>query len=117
MKVRLMTISKGEIWLANLNPQKRVNEVGKTRPVLVIQNDVLNHSDYPSTIIMPLTTSLVNEAEPLRFRIVKRDKLEQDSDLLVSHIRAIDNIRFIEKLTMVSTQEMEIIKTLLTEIL
>jgi mRNA interferase MazF len=29
---------RGEIWLANLNPNKKNNEVGKTRPVLIIQD-------------------------------------------------------------------------------
>lgn len=41
-------VSKGEIWLVNLNPIKKNNEMGKVRPVLVYQNDELNHSDYPS---------------------------------------------------------------------
>ncbi|MFW3326874.1 type II toxin-antitoxin system PemK/MazF family toxin, partial [Aliarcobacter butzleri] len=34
-----MMVSKGEIWLANLNPSKKSNEMGKVRPVLVYQND------------------------------------------------------------------------------
>lgn len=54
-----MMVSKGEIWLANLNPSKKSNEMGKVRPVLVYQNDELNHSDYPTTIIIPLSTHFV----------------------------------------------------------
>lgn len=30
-----MMVSKGEIWLVNLNPIKKNNEMGKIRPVVV----------------------------------------------------------------------------------
>lgn len=112
-----MTAYRGEIWLANLNPSKRANEIGKTRPVLVFQNDELNKSDYATTIIIPLTTSLIDDAEPLRYRIDKRDKLEKDSDLLVAHIRSIDNNRLIQKVATLSKNEMNKIKKLLDEVL
>lgn len=49
------------------------------RPVVVFQNNELNHSDYPTTIIIPLSTSLVDDAEPLRMRISKREDLQKDA--------------------------------------
>jgi len=55
-------VSKGEIWIANLNPVKKNNEVGKIRPVLIFQTNDLNQSDYPTTIVIPLTTSLIDDA-------------------------------------------------------
>ncbi|RXJ83085.1 type II toxin-antitoxin system PemK/MazF family toxin [Arcobacter cloacae] len=110
-----MMVSKGEIWLANLNPSKKSNE-GKVRPVLVYQNDELNHSDYPTTIIIPLTTHLIDDAEPIRMRINKKEKLKEDSDLVITHIRAIDNNRFIEKLTMLNNVQMQKVKDLFEEI-
>jgi len=112
-----MMVSKGEIWLANLNPSKKSNEMGKVRPVLVYQNDELNHSDYPTTIIIPLTTHLIDDAEPIRMRINKKEKLKEDSDLVITHIRAIDNNRFIEKLTMLNNVQMQKVKDLFEEIL
>lgn len=90
--------------------------MGKVRPVLVYQSDELNHSNYPTTIVIPLSTQLVNEAEPIRMRIIKREKLIQDSDLIITHIRAIDNERFIEKLATLSIQEMQKVKELFDEI-
>lgn len=111
-----MMVSKGEIWLVNLNPIKKNNEMGKVRPVLVYQNDELNHSDYPTTIIIPFSTSIVNDAEPIRYRIKKRDKLEEDSDLVITQIRAIDNGRFIEKLAVLTNTELNKIKELFDEI-
>jgi mRNA interferase MazF len=112
-----MTAYKGEIWLANLNPMKKANEIAKVRPVLVFQNNVLNISEYPTTIIFPLTTFLIDDSEPLRFRVKKRDKLENDSDLLIANIRAIDNSRFIEKIAELDETELSKIKELLDEIL
>ena len=112
-----MMVSKGEIWLANLNPSKKSNEMGKVRPVLVYQNDELNHSDYPTTIIIPLSTYLVDDAEPIRMRINKKEKLKEDSDLVITHIRAIDNNRFIEKLTVLNNVQMQKVKELFEEVI
>ena len=109
-------VSRGEIWLVNLNPIKKNNEMGKIRPVLVYQSNVLNHSDYPTTIVLPLSASLVDDAQPLRYRIKKRDKLKEDSDIVISQIRAIDNSRFIEKLADLTTAELNQVKELFDEI-
>ena len=111
-----MMVSRGEIWLINLNPIKQNNEIGKIRPCLIYQNDELNHNDYPTTIIIPFSTSLIDDAQPLRFRITKRDKLKKDSDIVISQIRAIDNNRFIKKLGVLTTKEMLKIKELFDEI-
>lgn len=111
-----MTVSKGEIWLVNLNPQKKSNEIGKTRPAIVIQNDFLNHSDYATIIVLPMSTALIDDAEPLRFRITKRPGIESDSDVLIAHARAVDKTRLIQKLSELSTIEMEQIRLLFNEI-
>lgn len=109
-------VCRGEIWLANLNPVKKNNEMGKIRPVLVFQNDELNHSEYPTTIIIPLTTSLIDDAEPIRMRVKKREKLLQDSDLVITQIRSIDNDRFVEKLASIKIEEMKKVKELFDEV-
>jgi len=111
-----MKVCRGEIWLVNFNPVKKANEVGKIRPALVIQNDELNHGGYPTTMVLPLTTDLIDDAQPLRYRIKKSDKLEKDSDVLVAHIRSIDNTRLIDKLTVVSKEQMQDIKELFDEL-
>jgi mRNA interferase MazF len=109
-------VSRGEIWLVNLNPIKKNNEMGKIRPVIIYQNNELNHSDYPTTIILPLSTSLVDDTEPIRFRIKKRDNLKEDSDIVISQIRAIDNDRFIKKLGHLTINELVKIKDFFDEI-
>jgi len=112
-----MTVSKGQIWLANLNPVKKNNEVGKVRPVLVFQNDPLNQSDYPTTIVLPLTTQLINDVQPIRMRIGKRKNLKKDSDIIITQIRAIDNTRFIEYLASTTEEEFNTVKKLFLEII
>ena len=87
--------NRGEIWLADLNP-RRGTEPGKTRPVLVVQSQALLDAGHPSTLVVPLTTKLVEDAAPLRIRIPTADRLQSDSDLLVDQLRAIDNRRLIE---------------------
>lgn len=88
----MSNIERGSIWLANLSP-RHGTESGKTRPVLVMQSQALLDAGHPSTIIIPLTTNLTEDAEPLRIRIKARDHLKKDSDLLIDQIRAIDNNR------------------------
>jgi mRNA interferase MazF len=85
----------GEIWLANLNPG-RGTEPGKVRPVLLLQNQALLDAGHPSTLIIPLTTNLIDDAEPLRLRVSAGNGLDKDSDLLVDQVRAIDNKRLID---------------------
>jgi len=111
-----MTVLQGEIWLVNLNPARKNNEMGKIRPVLVYQNNELNINDYPTTIVIPLSTSLIDNAEPIRYRIKKRDNLKEDSDIVISQIRSIDNSRFIKKLAKLQKNELLKIKKLFEEI-
>jgi len=72
-----MTALRSEIWLANLNPSKKANEIGKIRPVLIFQNDELNRSSYPTTVILPLSTVLIDDAKPLSYRVSKRENLKK----------------------------------------
>ena len=88
---------KGEIYLARLNPKKG-NEVGKIRPILIYQTNLLNDCEHPTTIILPISTVLIDDTYPLRYRIDKRDKLEKTSDILCDQIRALDNSRIIPNL-------------------
>ena len=91
----ILKINYGEIWLADLNPQSGT-EPGKLRPVMIVQNQVLLDIFHPSTIIIPLTTNLIDHAEPLRIRIDALSQLEKDSDLLIDQIRSIDNKRLVK---------------------
>lgn len=90
-------ITRGAVFLADLNP-RRGTEPGKTRPVLVLQTDLLNGL-HPSTIVAPLTTRIEPRATYLRVHLKGREAgLDLDSDIMLDQIRAIDNRRLLKRL-------------------
>jgi len=93
-----MEIKQFDIWIADLNPRIGT-ETGKRRPVLVIQTNLLNKVLHPSTIILPLTTNVKEAAEILRVHVEKGiSGLNEDCDIMIDQIRAIDNNRLVKKL-------------------
>ena len=93
-----MSINQFEIWIADLNPQIGT-EPGKTRPVLVVQTNLLNKIPHPSTIICPITTNIKKESEILRIHLKKgMANVNQDCDIMIDQIRAIDNNRLLKKI-------------------
>ncbi len=70
-----MLIKQNEIWTADLNPQIGTEPV-KTRPVLIIQTNLLNQIPHPSTIICPKLEpripSLKRFLSPLRLSYSQR---------------------------------------------
>lgn len=101
-----MAFKRGGIYLANFNPSKGT-EAGKIRPCLVMQSNLLNEVGHPSTTILPLTTQLIDDAEPLRLRLSSRDGLEYDSDVMLDQARTIDNRRMnSDMLATLSKEEM-----------
>ena len=110
-------LEHGAVWLADLNP-RRGTEPGKTRPVLIIQNQALLDAGHPSTLVIPLTTRLIENAAPLRLRLSARDRLDRDSDLLIDQIRAIDNQRLVTgPLTLLGAEEMSRIYPAILEVM
>lgn len=86
-----------EIWIADLNPQIGT-EAGKTRPVLIVQTNLLNKIDHPSTIVCPITTNIQPDADILRVHLKKgMANLHENCDIMIDQIRAIDNTRLIKK--------------------
>lgn len=89
-----MKIKQYDIWLTNLNPS-RGTEPGKTRPVVIVQTNLLNE-EHLSTLVCPVTTNVNPEIELLRVHL-KKGQLDKPCDILVDQIRAIDNRRLIKK--------------------
>lgn len=93
-----MSIKQYEIWIADLSPQIGT-EPGKTRPVLIIQTNLLNKIPHPSTIICPITTNVEKDADILRVHLKKgMANLNENCDIMIDQIRAIDNKRLIKKI-------------------
>lgn len=92
-----MKIKRGTLYLADLNPRLGT-EAGKTRPVLVIQNDLLNEVDHPSTWVVPCTTRLAGEN---MLRVVLPRGIagnRAECEVMIDQSRAIDNRRFVRTL-------------------
>lgn len=104
-----MKIKQFEIWLADLNPEFGT-EAGKTRPVVIVQTDLLNKF-HPSTIICPITTNVKTDATILRIHLSKGSaKLRENCDVMIDQIRAIDNKRLLKKIGDLPEEKINLVK-------
>jgi mRNA interferase MazF len=104
-----MKIRQFEIWIADLNP-KAGTEPGKTRPVLVLQTDLLNEISHPSTLVCPLTSN-IRESTILRVHIKQGTAgVNENWDVMIDQIRAIDNKRLIKRIGFLPEESIEKVK-------
>jgi len=100
-----MKVRRGDIFLANLNPTKGVEQAG-TRPVLVVQCNLANDR-IPSVTIVPLTSNL--KTGRFLFTVLvssAESSLPKDSVILAFQIRTIDKSRLIRKMASLSVTKM-----------
>jgi mRNA interferase MazF len=85
---------------------------------LIVQAQALLDAGHPSTLVVPLTTRLIEAAEPLRVRIRAADRLKKDSDALIDQVRAVDNRRLVQgPLSRLQPQQLEVVGHALLEVL
>ena len=95
-KPKNTALKRFDVWIADLNPRMGT-EPGKTRPVVIVQTDLLNNL-HPSTIICPITTNIIPGAEVMRVTLSKNEAgLKTRSAILVDQIRVIDNRRLVKR--------------------
>lgn len=100
-----MSIKRGEIFYAELNPVVG-SEQGGTRPVLVIQNDIGNQYS-PTTIVAAITSQISKAKLPTHVEVkARRSGLERDSVILTEQIRTIDKSRLKEKVAVLDEEIM-----------
>ena len=99
-------IKRGEIYCAALDPVQG-SETGKTRPVLIIQNNIGNQYS-PTTIIAVITEYSEKKATyPICVSTGQGAGLKKDSIINLSQIRTIDKRRLIgPKITTLSDELM-----------
>ncbi|MCE2955972.1 MAG: type II toxin-antitoxin system PemK/MazF family toxin [Flammeovirgaceae bacterium] len=79
-------------------------ETGKIRPVIIVQTDLLNR-EHPSTVICPITTNIKPESEILRVHLKKSTfGLNENCDIMIDQVRAIDNKRLLKKVGEVDSE-------------
>lgn len=96
---------RGEVYYVNFDPTIGV-EIKKTRPALIIQNDVGNiHSQ--ATIVAAIT-SASREIFPYEvFLKAGEGGLQKDSIVLLNQIRTIDKKRLGKRIGILSSEAME----------
>lgn len=100
MNLKILSLMKAKIyqvWLANLDPGFGT-ESGKTRPVIIVQTNMLNNI-HPSTLICPITTNVNLESQILRVHLRKGTAMvKENCDIMIDQLRSIDNKRLIKKI-------------------
>jgi mRNA interferase MazF len=97
---------RGEVYLVNFDPTLRA-EIQKTRPALILQNDVANrHSAI--TIVAAITSQFDQPLYPTEVLIHPPEGgLRTDSVALLNHIRSIDKQRLVRRLGTLKPETME----------
>ena len=98
-----MSISRGEIWLVNLDPTIGA-EIRKTRPVVIVSSDAIGA--LPIRLVAPIT-----EWKDYFASNVWHVKLEPDRTNGLTKTSAVDTRRFVRKLGEVSPSVMRTIVT------
>jgi mRNA interferase MazF len=96
---------KGEIFLANLDPSIG-SEISKSRPVLIVSNDINNQ--YSSTVTILPITSNSGKIYPFEVLVTSEERgLRQDSKIKANQIRTIDKRRLYKYLGTLSSNKMK----------
>lgn len=97
-QIKTKVPERGEVWLVNFDPTVGA-EINKTRPALIIQNDISN-TYSPVTIVAAITS--VKPGDKIYptevFVKAKAGGLTNDSLILLNQIRTIDKQRLVKKL-------------------
>jgi len=104
-----MPVSRYDIFLANLDPTIG-SEINKTRPVVVISDDLLNRH-LKTVVACPLTTTI---------HLTWRSRIQtvcagRDAEIAIDQIRAISKQRFIKRLDRLSASVAEDLRRVITE--
>ncbi len=94
---RVIQPIRGEIYLVNFDPTIG-SEISKTRPSLIIQNNIANENS-PITIIAAITSKFDDRLYPTEVLIEPPDGgLKTTSVILLNQIRSIDRQRLIKRI-------------------
>jgi mRNA interferase MazF len=98
---------RGEIFLTALDPTLG-HEIQKTRPALVIQNDISNRL-AALTIVAPITSTVRFPLNPVHVLLAadRTTGLSVVSVALLNQIRAVDKLRLIKRLGAVDQETLK----------
>jgi mRNA interferase MazF len=98
-------VLKGEIYLADLNPTVG-SEIAKTRPMLIVSNNINNQ--YASTVTIVPITSTTEKIYPFEVFLSKDEaNLTNDSKAKANQIRTIDKLRLKKQFGKISEEKLK----------
>jgi len=114
----LIILKRWHIYSVDLEPRIGTKP-GKQRPCLVIQPSEFAEAGLMSTVILPLTTNVINQnAFPLRINIPKGTAgLMHSSDIIIDQILAWDNSLFRSEIGVLPDLLIDEVKTALLDFL
>lgn len=96
---------RGDILLVNLDPTVGA-EIKKTRPAVVIQNDIANRRS-PITIVAAITSQFDEPIYPTEVLVhAPEGGLRVDSVVLLNQIRSVDRDRLVRRIGALSARKM-----------
>jgi mRNA interferase MazF len=99
-------MKRSEIWLVNLDPTIG-REIRKTRPAVIIQNDIGNKFSA-MVIVAPVTSKRLDKISPVEVYLPKKDaEIKKNSKILLNQIRSVDKIRLVKKIGKVNPRLMK----------
>ena len=102
-------IQRGDVFLVNLDPVIG-SEVGKTRPAVVLQNELANRTS-PTVTVIPLSTK-VERVFPFQVLIPAGEGgLTRESKVLCEQIRTLSTRRLLQHLGSLPPERLEQIRT------
>lgn len=108
-----ISIRRGDIVIVNFDPTIGA-EIKKTRPALVVQNDIANVYSSVSIVAAITKKEEGDKRYPTEVFVCGGDTgLEHDSVVLLSHIRTIDKQRIVKKIGKVDSDTMQSVDTAL----
>ena len=99
---------RGEIWAVDLNPVRGHEQAGR-RPCLVISDDIYNRGPAAKHIVLPITPR--NKGIPYHLAIQPPEGgLRLPSHVMCDDVRSVSRERFGERLGVVSSQTLRLVK-------
>lgn len=108
-------MQKGEIWMADLNPNRGKEQHG-LRPVVIISGNAMN-SHFDLIITCPLSSKIKNFIGNVILEPSESNGLKLKSEILVFQISTISKDRLINRLGQIGKNEMLLLEENLNKIL
>lgn len=110
-------LTRGGVYLAKLNPAK-LAEVGKVRPVVILNSQEILDSLPPVVFVCPLSSKSQESFSYIHLRIAPRDNLEVESFALVERSRAVSSRRIVyPRIAQITEQETQKLLVILKHLL